>query len=63
MSYLEPYEYETENAKVKVTFANVSDEEREIIFKNLAHTIYELRLSEYKKEMGLTNENEKGTNG
>lgn len=56
MSYLEPREYENDRAKVKVTFANVSDEEREVIFTNAAQAIYDLCLNEYKKEI-KTNEN------
>ena len=56
MTYLEPREYENDRAKVKVTFANVSDEEREVIFTNAAQAIYDLCLNEYKKEI-KTNEN------
>lgn len=56
MTYLEPWEHETENAKIRVTFENRTDEEREMIFKNMAQTIYELCLSEYKKGI-KTNEN------
>lgn len=51
MTYLEPKEYENDRAKVKVTFANVSDEEREVIFTNAAQAIYDLCLNEYKKEL------------
>lgn len=51
MTYLEQREYENDRAKVKVTFANVSDEEREVIFTNAAQAIYDLCLNEYKKEL------------
>ncbi len=62
MTYLEPREYENDRAKVKVTFANVSDEEREVIFTNAAQAIYDLCLNEYKKEIKTNeNNNDKGT--
>ena len=61
MSYLEPREYENDRAKVKITFANKTDEEREVIFTNVAQAIYDLCLNEYKKEMGITNENKNNT--
>ncbi|WP_297135722.1 hypothetical protein [Terrisporobacter sp.] len=51
MTYLEPREYENDRAKVKVSFANVSDEEREVIFTNAVQAIYDLCLNEYKKEL------------
>lgn len=62
MTYLEPREYENDRAKVKVTFANVSDEEREVIFTNAAQAIYDLCLNEYKKETKANeNNNDEGT--
>lgn len=52
--------YETDVAKVTITFANKSKEEQEKIFKDIAQASYNLCLHEYKRGLEKTNEDTKG---
>ena len=51
---------ETDTAKITITFADITDEEREKAFKGIAQACYDLCLHEYKRKLkrGIkTNEN------
>lgn len=61
MKYEDEY-YETDKAKITITYADITDEEREKVFKNIAQACYDLCLYEYKRKL-REEENEKGTNG
>ena len=51
--------YESDIAKVKITFANRTKEEQNKVFKDIADACYNLVMYEYKK--GVTN-NENNNN-
>lgn len=54
--------YESDIAKVKITFANRTKEEQEKVFRNIADACYNLVMYEYKK--GVTkNENNNNSKG
>ena len=53
---------ETDTAKITITFADITDEERDKVLKDFAQAAYNLCLHEYLKKL-KENENEKGTNG
>lgn len=50
---------ETDTAKITITFADITDEERDKAFKGIAQACYDLCLYEYKRKLkgGNTNEN------
>lgn len=59
---LEDRYYESDIAKVKITFANRTKEEQKKVFKNIADACYNLVINEYKK--GVTkNENNNNSKG
>lgn len=54
---------ETDTAKITITFADITDEEREKAFKGIAQACYDLCLHEYKRKLkrGIkANENNNG---
>ena len=54
--------YESDIAKVKITFANRTKEEQNKVFKDIADACYNLVMYEYKK--GVTkNENNNNSKG
>lgn len=54
--------YESDIAKVKITFANITKEEQNKVFKDIADACYNLVMYEYKK--GVTkNENNNNSKG
>lgn len=42
---------ETDKAKITITFADITDEEREKVFKDFAQAAYNLCLHEYLKKL------------
>lgn len=61
MKYEDEY-YEDDIAKCKITFADITDKEREKVFKNFAQAAYNLCLYEYKRNLkGDANTNEDST--
>lgn len=58
MKYESRY-YETDKAKVTITFADIADEEREKVFKDFAQVAYNLCLYEYLRKLE-EDKNEKG---
>lgn len=47
--------YETDKAKITITFADITDEEREKVFEDFAQAAYNLCLYEYKKKLEENN--------
>lgn len=44
---------ETDIAKITITFADITDEERDKVFKEIAQACYDLCLYEYRRKRGL----------
>lgn len=57
MKYENEY-YEDDIAKCKITFADITDEEREKVLKDFAQAAYNLCLYEYQRGLKNTNENQ-----
>lgn len=47
-----------EVSKITVSYADITDKEREKVFKNVAQAAYNLCLYEYKRGLEKTNENQ-----